>query len=231
MQVNEEGMFSPDQAFPIEISLAALIMIFCVPKIESQLAKLESHLRPEWITDDFRLYIQVIGQSVSFNSSFKLTQLNELQSYWALMDLGRKKSPLDPELLALHILENFSFQTWEIQKAAFFAILERLQSAKNEKLELLPHSEGFLHAYHVFRKSKKNILPYGVTFFISSRFSGSCTCKDFLKNRLSLCKHLASGLLQFKSAKSKKILPSISWKPNSEKSPNLTNEIFATGFL
>ena len=115
---------------------------------------------------------------------------------------------------------------WPVQKAAFDALARRYGFAKRDGLTVIeaPPRGAILGDYRTSATNKASAKagsrPYITTLFAVSPLRTSCSCPDFVRSALGVCKH---GLVVIESLDAKKGLPDPSLSvPSTDAAPART---------
>ncbi len=119
--------------------------------------------------------------------------VTESEAYVELCEIAKGKTGRLPAgwvaRQALRVTEGGDFP---LQRAALEAIMRRIASARREGLRPGARPVGPLGLWRTARDGAA--LPYRTRVSSVAPFRGSCDCRDFLRNSLGLCKHLATVL-------------------------------------
>ncbi len=95
------------------------------------------------------------------------------------------------EMVARHVLSVTTGADWPVQKAALDAIIRRLSFARRDELKVSFRPRGPIGlGYYGTRRHGGKPRPYRTLLAAVDPLVGSCSCKDFQKGGLGLCKHL-----------------------------------------
>ncbi|MBW2524715.1 MAG: DEAD/DEAH box helicase [Deltaproteobacteria bacterium] len=126
----------------------------------------------------------------------------EREAFYELCQRAWNRSgPLPVELLAEQVLRATAGADWAVKRAALDALLRRLGAVRREKLA--PSRTALrsspLGTYVLQRKAPGAEVeqpPYTTVLYGVDPPRGSCSCPDFLRSSLGLCKHLLAVLIQ-----------------------------------
>jgi SNF2 family DNA or RNA helicase len=192
----------PEEHESIVPSLALVLSLLWQIRFARKQGEFKSLLRsgPAWLNADYRLNVSIPGWSSNTLEKQwpeKMDGLEDLQAYWELLSLARaSRHPIPPETLVHQVLGLYGQAPWAMKRAAMETVLKRLDSSVKEDLTLSSHPEGkgVLGPYSIRRK-KGAQRPYEVLLTSNQGINASCSCKDFQKNELGFCKHIATVLL------------------------------------
>ena len=109
---------------------------------------------------------------------------------------GRRPQPVPAELVVDHVLALPGAWDWPVRRAALEAVLRRFVSVRAQELTVSDApARGAWGRYRLARGDGGVALPYDVRLWSLAPFSGSCSCADFVRAELGLCKHLGAVLL------------------------------------
>jgi superfamily II DNA or RNA helicase len=102
-----------------------------------------------------------------------------------------KLGSLPADTVARQVLAVTAGADWPVQRAALEAIIRRFTFARRDGLEVAsrPRGQLGLGSYRT-RRHRDSARPYQTLLAAVSPVVGSCSCKDFQKGGLGLCKHL-----------------------------------------
>jgi len=106
-------------------------------------------------------------------------------------------------IVARHVLATTAEGDFTVRRAALEAVLRRFAAA--EELSVARRRGGY-----VARRGRK-ARPYAPALWSIDPLRGSCDCRDFLRNSLGLCKHLAAILAQFGTRVAVSRAPAVVW--------------------
>jgi superfamily II DNA or RNA helicase len=131
----------------------------------------------------------------------------ELQETLAtLTGLAEGKTGAFPaEALARHVVGVTPEGDRAVRRAALEAALRRFAAA--EELRVARRRNGY-----VARRGREP-RPYATVLWSLEPLRGSCDCRDFLRNSLGLCKHLAAVLARLGTRAALSRMPSVVWDP------------------
>ena len=199
---------NPDgSSFAHELALALSLMrqLHLKGKNSSGSKKVNLKALPVWLNNRYRLSVSV--QSWASDLNFQevppaLKSLQDLQAYWELLRMAHSaKASLPSELIVKHLMGIYGQERWILQRHAMEALLRRITSAVKEELLISQKPKGrqVLGEYTIKRKGDQ-AKPYRVLLNDNQGIQGSCSCKDFQKSTLGLCKHLATVLIHWHSS-------------------------------
>jgi hypothetical protein len=116
----------------------------------------------------------------------------ETEAYRELVGMaGRRTGSIPPELLAHHVLEVTRGADWPVRRAAMEALLRRIAFARRDELRVssTPAGRAVLGIYET-RRRRSTVRPYRSLLRSVDPPAGSCSCPDFARSSLGLCKHL-----------------------------------------
>ena len=96
-------------------------------------------------------------------------------------------------LVARHVLEVTRGGDFPLRRAALEALQRRQAAAARDALRVV-HAPGRSAAGLYTIAAKANRRPYRTLLVSAAGLSGSCDCRDFVRNGLGLCKHLLVAL-------------------------------------
>src|SRR2546428_9155920 len=120
----------------------------------------------------------------------------EVEAYQALLARAhRKTGAVPPELVVRHILAVTTGADWPVRREALEALLRRFAFGKADGLQIVtrPRCGGPLGLYAT-RRQGSAARPYRTLLRCVEPIQGSCSCPDFLRSSLGLCKHLLAVL-------------------------------------
>jgi hypothetical protein len=98
-----------------------------------------------------------------------------------------------PELIAQHVLHGPSGADWPVRKAAFDALARRYAFARRDNLRVCERpAVGALGVYSTQSSGKgkrDEARPYQTALYALAPLRTSCSCADFVRSSLGLCKH------------------------------------------
>jgi len=95
------------------------------------------------------------------------------------------------EMVARHVLSVTTGADWPVQKAALDAIVRRFSFSRRDGLKVASRPRGRIGlGYYETRRHGEEPRPYRTLLAAVTPLVGSCSCKDFQKGGLGLCKHL-----------------------------------------
>ncbi len=133
---------------------------------------------------------------------------------------GRLK-PIPPERLVDHVLDLHDEDGWDVQRAAFEAILRRADCARAEAWSVAERP-GPRQPYGVYLTRRRGPgTPRPVGLWSLEPLRASCDCGDFLRNGLGVCVHVLAALgdlssrprIFAKADRASAALPSLDWDP------------------
>ncbi len=106
---------------------------------------------------------------------------------------GKRFGAIPARLVALHILEVTKGGDFPLRRAALEALLRRKAAATREALRAVHvPARSATGLYTIASKASRR--PYRTLLTAGAGLSGSCDCRDFVRNGLALCKHLLVAL-------------------------------------
>jgi superfamily II DNA or RNA helicase len=110
-----------------------------------------------------------------------------------LVDLARRRfGRIAPERIADHVVAVCDGADWPVRKAAVEALARRWAFAERDGLRVLKRpSSGMLGEYRTARGvgHKRDSRPYRTELIAIAPLRTSCSCADFVRSSLGLCKH------------------------------------------
>ncbi len=99
-----------------------------------------------------------------------------------------------PDRIARHVLAHTPEGEWAIYKAAFDALVRRFSFARRDQLQVAQRpAQGVLGEYTTestgTRRKDAGARPYTTALFSAEPLRASCSCADFIRSSLGLCKH------------------------------------------
>ncbi len=132
------------------------------------------------------------------------TELREtLATLTALAEERTGAFPADA--LARHVVAATPDGDFNLRRAALEATLRRFAAA--EELRVAPRRGGYL------ARRGRTARPYAPVLWSLEPLKGSCDCRDFLRNSLGLCKHLAAVLARLGTRAKVSKAPTVLWDP------------------
>jgi len=181
---------------------------------------------PAWLNHKYRLNLEITSEKFDEDKSFFKT-IEEQQAFWALQDMAiSARVDISADILVHHLCAIYGEARFGVKVAGMEALLNRIKSSKKEELSIAakPSQREIIGHYKVRRKGQ-GVLSYDILLSSNDGISGSCSCKDFQKNTLRFCKHLATIFNYFyqNEKRRKKFLrvkvvpdrPSLCWLPQT----------------
>jgi superfamily II DNA or RNA helicase len=106
----------------------------------------------------------------------------------------RKTGPIPADLIARHVLAVTVGADWPVQREALEALLRRFAFGKADRLEIVARPRGGPLGLYATRRRGSAARPYRTLLRSADPLDGSCSCPDFLRSSLGLCKHLLAVL-------------------------------------
>ena len=116
----------------------------------------------------------------------------EGEAYQALLHIAHGRTGHIPEpLLIRHVLSVTEGGDWPVQRGALEALLRRWKFARRDELRIsaTPGGRRHLGRYEIKRR-RAATRPYASLLTSVDPPAGSCSCPDFSRSSLGLCKHL-----------------------------------------
>jgi len=128
----------------------------------------------------------------SFDTPAITHPIDDLEAFQELRTrVPGKLGELPADMVARHILSATNGADWPVQRAALDAIVRRFSFARRDGLEVASRPRGCIGlGYYETRRHRDGIRPYRTLLAAVDPLLGSCSCKDFRKGGLGLCKHL-----------------------------------------
>src|SRR3990167_4412553 len=120
----------------------------------------------------------------------------ESEAYQMLVaQAHRKTGAIPPELVVRHVLAVTAGADWPVRREALEALLRRFGFGQADRLQIVtrPGGGGPLGLYAT-RRQGSPARPYRTLLRCVEPIEGSCSCPDFLRSSLGLCKHLLAVL-------------------------------------
>jgi superfamily II DNA or RNA helicase len=120
----------------------------------------------------------------------------ESEAYQILLARAhRKTGAIPPELVVRHVLAVTAGADWPVRREALEALLRRFAFGQADRLQIVtrPGGGGPLGLYAT-RRQGSPARPYSTLLRCVEPIEGSCSCPDFLRSSLGLCKHLLAVL-------------------------------------
>src|SRR5687768_7102802 len=95
-----------------------------------------------------------------------------------------------PERIVEHVLSVTDDVDWPVRLAALQALARRWSNAARDELQIVGRPKGALGSYRIRRRTQRG-QDSGHVVEISALdpLSTSCSCRDFVRSSLGLCKH------------------------------------------
>ena len=109
-----------------------------------------------------------------------------------LIDLARRRfGPIAPERIADHVIAMTDGADWPVRKAAVEALARRFSFAERDGLRLEKQPTAIVGEYRTTRADgrKRDARPYRTALVSLAPLQTSCSCADFVRSSLALCKH------------------------------------------
>jgi SNF2 family DNA or RNA helicase len=118
----------------------------------------------------------------------------ELESERILTGLARGRfGRIAPELIARHLLASPADADWPVRKAAFDALARRYGFAQRDELRVAERPDAGPFGVYTTRSRAKGKSaeprPYQTALYALAPLRTSCSCADFVRSSLGLCKH------------------------------------------
>jgi superfamily II DNA or RNA helicase len=133
----------------------------------------------------------------------RLEAPRDFQETWdALIDIAGRGAGVPPALLAAQVFRVTGGADWPVRRAAMEALIRRARSAQGEQLVVAsgPGRGQIWGRYAVGRaaagsgergrRKARAPRPYSVALESLLPFAGGCSCPDYLRGSLGMCKHL-----------------------------------------
>ena len=130
---------------------------------------------------------------------------------------------LDPARVAAIVMQVTAGHGFAIQKAAFDALVRRYGFARRDALQPRPPAKGILGDYTTegTKGKKAGERPYVTRLASIAPLVASCSCRDFLRSGLGVCKHVlvvlesleVSGAIGSHVAPHELDAPDLAWDP------------------
>jgi hypothetical protein len=153
---------------------------------------------------------------------------------------GRRTLPIPPELIVDGVLALPGPWDWPVKLAALEAVLRRLASVSTEELGVVAAPRGSPWGrYRIGRAAVDRPLPYDIRLWSVSPIGGACTCADFLRGALGICKHLAAVLAHLSErprvfrrvqATPPRVRRGVVWDPVDSAATDTHDPLLALGF-
>lgn len=125
---------------------------------------------------------------------------------WLIEHAHRRFGDIPPEEIAEQVMAITQGADFPVRRAALEALHRRMHNVDNEGVHVIERPKGsYLGSYVVARSANVDLnrgkrgarekRPYETVLQGVSPLSGQCTCPDFLKGSLGLCKHLLAVLV------------------------------------
>jgi superfamily II DNA or RNA helicase len=142
----------------------------------------------------------------------------------SLVDLARRRfGRISPERIADHVIAVTGGADWPVRKAAVEALARRFGFIERDGLRVEKQPPGILGEYQTARAGHRRRDPrgYRTALVQVSPLRTSCSCPDFVRSSLGLCKH---GLVVLDLVEKKRVLTklrepaprafALSWSPD-----------------
>jgi superfamily II DNA or RNA helicase len=130
---------------------------------------------------------------------------------------------LPPELIARHLLATIPEPDAALRRAALQALSRRYRFAQRDQLVVTERPRAVLGAYRTAsmpetagKKAKRGPRPYETTLLSLSPLATSCSCADFVRSALGLCKHgltVLGSLPSLAAPDARASAPRLEWEP------------------
>ncbi len=157
-----------------------------------------------------------------FLASMEDPELAETHSM--LVDLARRRfGRIAPVRIADHVVTMSGGADWPVRKAMVEALARRFSFAERDGLHVEKRPRGLFGEYRTTRteRSKRDSRPYRTALYSIAPLKTSCSCADFVRSSLGLCKH---GLVVLDVLEKEKALdrangsaartPALTWIPD-----------------
>jgi len=126
------------------------------------------------------------------NSTTFAQPIDDLEAFQELRTRASGKlGGLPADIAARHVLSVTAGADWPVQRAALDAIVRRFSFARRDALEVATRPRGSVGlGLYGTRRHRDGRRPYETLLAAVNPLLGSCSCKDFRKGGLGLCKHL-----------------------------------------
>ncbi|HEX5660294.1 MAG TPA: DEAD/DEAH box helicase [Polyangiales bacterium] len=146
---------------------------------------------------------------------------------------------LPPELIARHLLAMIPEPDAQLRRAAMQALARRFKFAQRDQLAVTERPKhGVLGTYRTAaapaRKKQAGPRPYETVVLSLSPLATSCSCADFVRSALGLCKHGLTVLNEIDLAQLGQLAPApLRWAPQGEldRLARLSASIALPGFV
>jgi len=130
------------------------------------------------------------------NSTTFAQPIDDLEAFQELRTRASGKlGGLPADIAARHVLSVTAGADWPVQRAALDAIVRRFSFARRDALEVATRPRGSVGlGLYGTRHHRDGQRPYETLLAAVNPLLGSCSCKDFHKGGLGLCKHLLVAL-------------------------------------
>ncbi|MEY4579950.1 MAG: hypothetical protein RL701_4653 [Pseudomonadota bacterium] len=124
----------------------------------------------------------------------ELASASDLEAERILTGLARGRfGRIAPDRIARHVLQSQGDADWAVRKAAFDALARRYSFGQRDGLQVAERPErGMLGVYRTSSQSKGaagRARPYETALYGLAPLTTSCSCPDFVRSSLGLCKH------------------------------------------
>ncbi|MEQ8763186.1 MAG: DEAD/DEAH box helicase [Planctomycetota bacterium] len=136
---------------------------------------------------------------------------------------ARVSHGFDPRLLGDHLLRLFPDASFELLESGMEALLRRARSARREELRIAKRPpRGELLGDYLTRRKGQGARPYRSRVRAVKPFEGTCSCLDYQRSSLAVCKHLLAiwneveqkpRLLERAIEKQGEAVPALRWDP------------------
>lgn len=139
-----------------------------------------------------------------------------------LLGLARAAfGPIAPERIAEHVATVTEGCDWPVQRAAVLALARRYRFAQRDELKVserpAERATGLYRTESAAQRDKRSTRPYDTVLWTLSPLRMSCSCADFVRSSLGLCKHGLTVLADLEEAArvstAPEPLPALSWDP------------------
>lgn len=206
-----QGFYPVERNLPASFHLALLLKFVQFKSCNKQKRIFNKIIAaaPEWIKRQhpFVLDFSAMGKSKASTGKTEkpencfFTHFENLTSYHSFLILQEMAFNLEHKgkltnggmVLALHILKIYGGTPWPVVRSAMEALINRFQRVKEEELVVFKGPKRDIFGfYKVKNKTNRFAKPYQIHLRGNQGIEGSCSCKDYQKNTLRCCKHLAA---------------------------------------
>ncbi len=151
---------------------------------------------------------------------------------WLIEHARKRFGRIPPEAISEHVITVTASADFPVRRAALDALHRRMSSVQTEALSVVESPRDGLGRYVLARAAgatpsqpaaRREHRPYEIVLESIAPLRGQCTCPDYLKGSLGLCKHLFAAIdFVFEKPKRRDAALAAREKPRLDAQPRLT---------